>query len=64
MKEIQDINSDGVNDVIVSTDNYWTLCYNGNSSVQTIFSGILKHRDKSNNVSGSVVYEDGNTIRF
>ena len=32
MKKIQDLNGDGVEDLIVSTDNYWTIAYNGNSS--------------------------------
>ena len=61
MKEIQDVNSDGVNDVIVSTDNYWTLCYNGNSSVTDDILWYFNTRT-SNNVSGSVVYEDGMQI--
>jgi outer membrane protein assembly factor BamB len=33
MKQISDVNNDGVNDVLVATENYWTICYNGNSSV-------------------------------
>ncbi|MEO8211232.1 MAG: choice-of-anchor D domain-containing protein, partial [bacterium] len=61
MKEITDVNSDGVNDVIVSTDNYWTLCYNGNSSVSADILWYLNTRS-SNNVSGSVIYEDGMQI--
>ncbi len=61
MKEISDVNSDGVNDVIVSTDNYWTLCYNGNSSVTDDILWYFNTRT-SNNVSGSVVYEDGMQI--
>lgn len=32
IKQIPDVNGDGVNDVIVSTANYWTICYNGNAS--------------------------------
>lgn len=61
MKEISDVNSDGVNDVIVSTDNYWTLCYNGNSSVTDDILWYYNTR-QSSNVSGSVVYEDGMQI--
>ncbi|MBS1553025.1 MAG: choice-of-anchor D domain-containing protein [Bacteroidetes bacterium] len=61
MKEIKDVNSDGVNDVIVCTDNYWTLCYNGNSSVTDDILWYFNTRT-SNNVSGSVVYEDGMQI--
>lgn len=29
LKQIPDINGDGVNDVVVATNNYWTLCYSG-----------------------------------
>jgi outer membrane protein assembly factor BamB len=32
MKKIQDINGDGIEDVIVTSDNYWVIAYNGNSS--------------------------------
>jgi hypothetical protein len=32
MRSIPDVNNDGVADVVVCTDNYWTLCYNGSSS--------------------------------
>jgi hypothetical protein len=32
MKKIQDINNDGVMDMIICTQNYWTLAFNGNSS--------------------------------
>ena len=28
-KQIPDVTGDGINDVIVCTGNYWTLCYNG-----------------------------------
>ncbi|MEO6695235.1 MAG: choice-of-anchor D domain-containing protein [Ignavibacteria bacterium] len=61
MKEIQDVNFDGVNDIIVSTDNYWTLCYNGNSSVTDDTLWKFNTR-QSSLVSGSVVYEDGMQI--
>jgi hypothetical protein len=61
MKEIPDVNLDGVNDVIISTDNYWTLCYNGNSSVTSDILWQVNTRTSSN-VSGSVVYEDGMQI--
>jgi outer membrane protein assembly factor BamB len=33
IKKIQDINGDGIEDVVVATDNYWVIAYNGNSSV-------------------------------
>ena len=29
MKQIPDVNGDNVNDVIVATGNYWTICFNG-----------------------------------
>jgi len=61
MKEISDVNSDGINDVMIATDNYWTICYNGNSSVTDDILWKFNSR-KSNNVSGSVVYEDGMQI--
>lgn len=61
MKEIQDVNFDGVNDIIVSTANYWTLCYNGNSSVTDDTLWKFNTR-QSSLVSGSVVYEDGMQI--
>jgi outer membrane protein assembly factor BamB len=32
MKKIQDINGDGIMDLVVATQNYWTLVFNGNSS--------------------------------
>jgi hypothetical protein len=61
MKEIPDVNQDGVNDMIVCTDNYWTLCYNGNSSVTSDILWRVNTRTSSN-VSGSVVYEEGMQI--
>jgi outer membrane protein assembly factor BamB len=32
IKKIQDINGDGIKDIVVATENYWTLAFNGNSS--------------------------------
>ena len=61
MKEIPDVNYDGVNDVIVSTDNYWTICYNGNSSLTDDTLWKFNTR-QSSLVSGSVVYEDAMQI--
>ncbi|HRJ85713.1 MAG TPA: choice-of-anchor D domain-containing protein [Ignavibacteria bacterium] len=31
LKQIPDVNGDGVADMICATENYWTICYNGNS---------------------------------
>lgn len=61
MKEIPDVNYDGKNDVMVATDNYWTICYNGNSSVTDDTLWKFNTR-QSSQVSGSVVYEDGMQI--
>ena len=33
MRYVPDVNGDGVSDLIVCTENYLTICYNGNSSV-------------------------------
>ena len=33
MKYIPDVNGDGVSDILVATENYFTICYNGNASV-------------------------------
>jgi hypothetical protein len=32
MKKISDISGDGIEDIIIATENYWTIAYNGNSS--------------------------------
>ena len=61
MKEIQDVNSDGANDVIISSYNYWTICYNGNSSMTNDILWRFNTR-QSNTVSGSVEFEDGMQI--
>ncbi|HRP91629.1 MAG TPA: choice-of-anchor D domain-containing protein [Ignavibacteriaceae bacterium] len=58
MKKIQDVNGDGVKDLAVATENYWTLVFNGNSSgsgnilwkYSTYFGSIN---------TGSVDYEQG-----
>lgn len=62
MKSINDVNNDGVNDFIVSTGNYLTLCYNGNSSVT---SDVLWSFNTgiNNNNTGSVNYDDAMQIR-
>jgi outer membrane protein assembly factor BamB len=58
MKKIQDVNGDGIKDLVVATENYWTLAFNGNSSgngnilwkYSTYFGSIN---------TGSVDYEQG-----
>jgi hypothetical protein len=58
MKKIQDVNWDGVKDLVVATENYWTLVLNGNSSVT---SDILwKYSTYFGSINtGSVDYEQG-----
>lgn len=62
MKQINDVNGDGVNDIIVCTGNYFTECWNGNSSM----SGDLLwtfNTGTNNNNTGSVSWDDGMQIR-
>ncbi|HEX7358339.1 MAG TPA: choice-of-anchor D domain-containing protein [Ignavibacteriaceae bacterium] len=58
MKKIQDINGDGIKDLAVATENYWTLVFNGNSSGN---SDILwKYSTYFGSINtGSVDYEQG-----
>jgi hypothetical protein len=62
IKQIGDVNNDGVNDVIISTANYYTICFNGNSSV---FADILWlfNTGYDNNNTGSVPWEDAMQVR-
>lgn len=57
IKQISDVNGDGVNDVIVGTENYWTICFNGNSSgtADTLWK-FNSYINSSN--AGSVSWED------
>jgi hypothetical protein len=62
IKEISDVNGDGINDVIVASGNYLVTCFNGNSSVTgdilwTFNTGI------NNNNTGSVDWEDALQVR-
>ncbi|MBI5404465.1 MAG: choice-of-anchor D domain-containing protein [Ignavibacteriae bacterium] len=62
IKQIGDVNGDGVNDVIVSSGNYLTTCYNGNASI-TADSLWSFNTGYNNNNTGSVQWEDGMQIR-
>src|SRR5690606_13067791 len=58
MKKINDISGDGKEDVIIATENYWTVAYNGNSSgtadILSMFSSY-----KGSNKARSVDYVQG-----
>ncbi len=62
IKQIQDVNNDGVNDVVISSGNYLVTCYNGNSSVTGDILWIF-NTGYNNNNTGSVLWEDGLQIR-
>lgn len=62
IKQIGDVNGDGVNDVIVSSGNYLTTCFNGNSSVTADILWIF-NTGYNNNNTGSVTWEDCLQIR-
>jgi len=61
MKQISDVNGDSINDVIVATENYWTICYNGNSSVTA--DTLWKFNTHFGSINtGSVDWEDAMQI--
>lgn len=61
MKMISDVNSDGVADMIVATENYWTICYNGNASVTA--DTLWKFNTHFGTINtGSVDWEDAMQI--
>lgn len=62
MKQINDVNGDGINDMIVATENYWTICYNGNSSVTADTLWKFNTYFGTNN-TGSVDWEDAMFVR-
>jgi hypothetical protein len=62
IKQISDVNSDGINDIIVASGNYYTACWNGNSSVTGDLLWIV-NTGYNNNNTGAVVWEDGLQIR-
>ena len=58
MKKIQDVNGDGVKDLVVATENYWTLVLNGNSSGTADI--LWKYSTYFGSINtGSVDYEQG-----
>ena len=62
IKQIGDVNNDGVNDIIVSSGNYLTSCFNGNSSVTADILWSF-NTGYDNNNTGNVVWKDGMQIR-
>lgn len=58
LKQIPDLTGDGINDVVVCTGNYWTICYNG-SNGDTLWK-FSTHFGTIN--TGSVPWEDAMTI--
>ena len=58
MKKINDISGDGKEDVIIATENYWTIAYNGNSSGTADILWMFSSYKGSNN-AGSVDYVQG-----
>ncbi len=61
LKQIPDVNGDGAADMICATENYWTICYNGNSSgaADTIWKF---NTYMGTNNTGSVDWEDAMQI--
>ncbi len=61
LKQIPDVNGDGIADMICATENYWTICYNGNSygAADTLWK--FNSYFGTNN-TGSVDWEDAMQI--
>lgn len=58
VKRIRDINNDGIDDIIVTTDNYLTVAYNGNSSGSADILWTFNTAPDNNN-TGNVDYNQG-----
>ncbi|MCC6864939.1 MAG: choice-of-anchor D domain-containing protein [Ignavibacteria bacterium] len=61
LKQIPDVNGDGVAEMICATENYWTICYNGNSYGQADTLWKFNTCFGTNN-TGSVDWEDAMQI--
>ncbi len=57
IKRIRDINQDGVDDIIVTTDNYFVVAYNGNSSVTSDVLWTFRTNPNNNNTGNVDQYE-------
>jgi len=62
IKQITDVNADGINDMLVASQNYYVTCFNGGSSVTSDILWTF-NTGYNNNNSGSVPYEQAMQIR-
>ena len=62
IKQIRDMNADGVNDMLVASTNYLITCYNGSSSGQADVLWTF-NTGYNNNNTGAVGYEQGMQVR-
>jgi hypothetical protein len=62
IKQISDVNGDGVNEIVVASGNYLTTCFNGNACDSADILWVF-NTGYNNNNTGSVTWEDGMQIR-
>lgn len=62
IKQITDVNSDGINDVLVASQNYFVTCYNGGSSVTSDVLWTF-NTGYNNNNAGRPPYEQAMQVR-
>nr|MBP9096086.1 T9SS type A sorting domain-containing protein [Ignavibacteria bacterium] len=62
IKQINDVNADGINDMLVASSNYFVSCFNGGSSVTSDVLWTF-NTGYNNNNSGSVPYEQAMQVR-